>query len=489
METILAQTNSAKLKEQDFDRVLDFCEKFFNSVIFQDIEERKNKLFEMFEKMFELEKSKHSKIRAIDPEKVVAKRQKSNSIEIPHVPDEIWLKILNFMESQTIFANFALLCKKFHKLTLDSRAVKNIKLYNINSHEQYENALKVLIRSKNLSRLQIEYSSTAYCSSFITRAFISNPKLKSLFVNTESKSKNWFKLTNGNKKVFGKNLETLALGTLAFDNSQNEITKEIFSQKNLKTLQLSYNYYESNTVMKNFLNLLPKNCKKLSHVNFGHMVCDDVTRIASNFDNFFEEVKENLKTFKCDQVYFTDGSPYPAWERILKNLSLCQKLQVLEIFDATFISNPTLTMISNLPNLKRLTLTKIGSMSNSTEFGTLFQKMNLEKLEYLHLEGRYFLPHKALQSLSNRTPPNLKEIWIYAISNLKLQESTLKNLMDCPKLKKVGLKWSNLDGISTYQLQEFNKNIALFINHEGTWKKFDDLVLEFTIHRTISHFN
>ena len=478
MESLLAQSDSSNLTDKDFDRVLDFCEKFFDSVIFQDTEERTMKMFDLFSKMLALKKPKKSMKRAIDDEKVeTTKKQKLNPIKIPHVPDEIWLKVLNFMRSKNIFANFALVCKKFHRLTLDTRAVKNIKLNNIKCSEQFKNAMKVLKRSKNLDKVKID-NSPKYCNNFITQAFKANPKLKSLIVNTASINKDWFKLTKSTKKVFGKNLETLKFVAITLE----EIVNEILSQNNLKTLHLSQ-ICDTNTEI-NFLNMLPKNCKKLSKVNFSFIVCNDVRRIQSSFDKFFEEAKENLKSFKCHSVFNYDNSQNQRWEEILKNLSLCQNLEVLEIFGATFISNSTLTMISKLPNLKRLTLKKLEN--SRTEFGAFFQKTNLEKLEYLHFEGWYYISNEALQSLSNRKPPNLKEIWILTGQNLKLQESTLNNLKNCPKLKKIGLKWSNLDGISTYQLHEFNKDIAIFLYHKDKWIRFEDLALEYTFHRTIS---
>ena len=80
MEYSIAETNSTKLKEKDFDRILDFYEKFSESVIFQDTEERKVKLFDMFKKILKLEKPKNAIIRSIVPEKAVeAKKRNLNS--------------------------------------------------------------------------------------------------------------------------------------------------------------------------------------------------------------------------------------------------------------------------------------------------------------------------------------------------------------------------------------------------------------------------
>ena len=240
MEYSIAETNSTKLKEKDFDRILDFYEKFSESVIFQDTEERKVKLFDMFKKMLKLEKPKNAIIRSLVHEKAVeAKKQNLNSIKILNVPKEIWLKILNFMRSQTIFANFALVCKKFHELTLDSGAVKNIRLIKIKTQELYEKAVKVLKRSRNLSRIQIEYG-YPFGNALITETFRSNPKLKSLIIENESKFvENWFNRSKIDKKVFGKKLETLSLGSAKL---KDEIMNEILSQKNLKALQIPVSF-------------------------------------------------------------------------------------------------------------------------------------------------------------------------------------------------------------------------------------------------------
>ena len=238
MEYSIAESNCTKLKEMDFDRLLDFYEKFSESVIFQDSEERKAKLFGMFKNLLKLEKPKIATKRSIGHEKAVeAKKQKLNSIEISNVPDEIWLKILNFMGSQTIFANFALVCKKFHELTLDSGAVKHIKFFNIRTQERYEKAVRVLNRSRNLSRVQIEYSSI-FGNNLMTEVFKSNPKMKSLIVETESTQQNWFKLSKSDRKTLGKELEILLLGSVKLGENQDETINDILSQKNLKTLQI-----------------------------------------------------------------------------------------------------------------------------------------------------------------------------------------------------------------------------------------------------------
>ena len=95
--------------------------------------------------------------------------------------------------------------------------------------------------------------------------------------------------------------------------------------------------------------------------------------------------------------------------------------------------------------------------------GTLFQKMNSDMLENLNIGGSEYLTDETLQALSQRKLPNLKEIWFSNCPNLELRESTLENLKNCPKLKKIGFEWTNLSGISTQYLLEFNEKISIFV--------------------------
>ena len=60
MDNFLVQTNSSKLTENDFDKILDFGKKFSESVIFQDTEARKLKLFEALNKTLELQNQENS---------------------------------------------------------------------------------------------------------------------------------------------------------------------------------------------------------------------------------------------------------------------------------------------------------------------------------------------------------------------------------------------------------------------------------------------
>ena len=475
MEKLLAQIDCSKLASKDFEKVLEFFEKFSKSVIFQDNDEQESKLFEIFAKMSELRKTYTFKKRSNRQKQVlVAKKPKLDLIEIPKIPDEIWLKILNFLGSKDIFSNFALVCKKFHNLSLDSRAMKYMNLYEISNSEKYQNAMKVLKRSKNLQEVKIKNCSSK-CNNFITQAFKSNPKLKSIDVKNQSHTMDWFKISMGAKRAFGKHLESLGLGSVQIEH-QDDMMQTILSQKNLKTFRVSL----SNTdTVKEFLKHLPNNCKKLENIFFDTITCDSLDyqynfpSYQAAFDLFFEEMKENLKSLGFYQFYYKDHyhfNPFmanlntyfanPTFDHILKNLGLCQNIEKLEIWDSTYITNTTLSMISKMQNLKHLMLRQLGNYA--TGVNALFQVMNLEKLEFLFLSGSQYLTKEFLNTISNRMPSNLTEIWVTLSPQLEIETSTLTNLKNCHKLKKLGFEESNFSGVYSDFVQEFNEEISLY---------------------------
>ena len=98
----------------------------------------------------------------------------------------------------------------------------------------------------------------------------------------------------------------------------------------------------------------------------------------------------------------------------------------------------------------------------ATGVNSLFQAMNLEKLEFLFLSGSQYLTKEFLINIANRMPSNLTEIWVTLSPQLEIETSTLTNLKNCPKLKKLGFEESNLSGVYSDFLQEFNEEIYLY---------------------------
>ena len=99
------------------------------------------------------------------------------------LPDEIWLKIIQYLPTKDIFGSFALVHKKFDNLTRDSSAVKYLQLRAIDTWSKFESVSKVIAKSKSLIKLKIDLSCD-FDNELICQTFRSNPRLKALTINS-----------------------------------------------------------------------------------------------------------------------------------------------------------------------------------------------------------------------------------------------------------------------------------------------------------------
>ena len=121
-------------------------------------------------------------------------------------PDEIWLKIIQYLPTKDVFRNFALICKRFNNLTQDSSAVKYLQLTAIDTWQKFENVSKLISITKYLVELKINKGWDFYFDNkcltklrslvgfdshkagdieLICQAFRSNPRLKSLKIKSK----------------------------------------------------------------------------------------------------------------------------------------------------------------------------------------------------------------------------------------------------------------------------------------------------------------
>ena len=71
-----------------------------------------------------------------------------------HLPNEIWLKIMNYLKTTDIFGSFALVDKHFNQLTL---AINYLQVKNIEGNpSKHYDVLKVLSRCEKLIEFSIE---------------------------------------------------------------------------------------------------------------------------------------------------------------------------------------------------------------------------------------------------------------------------------------------------------------------------------------------
>ena len=92
-------------------------------------------------------------------EKIEAFVKKQTKIEFEQVeifPDEIWLKIINYLSTMDIFQKFALVCKHFQALTFDGSAIKYLELkYLPKKKKMVEKLMEILKKSKSVKEIKM----------------------------------------------------------------------------------------------------------------------------------------------------------------------------------------------------------------------------------------------------------------------------------------------------------------------------------------------
>ena len=74
------------------------------------------------------------------------------------LPNELWMKILNYMKTKDVFSNLTLVNKHFNHIVRDPSTLKYLHLKDINDVDSFKSISKVIKRSKNLLEVKIMYS-------------------------------------------------------------------------------------------------------------------------------------------------------------------------------------------------------------------------------------------------------------------------------------------------------------------------------------------
>ena len=158
------------LNPKYFDFTLDMIETFVKEIFSGKDEIQKLKLSERLKNLLNIN----------DPENLEV-----NLSEKMKLPDEIWLKIIQYLPTKDLFGNMALSCKKFHNLFQDSRAIKFLQVKYIDTLTKYGNVKNVIATSKAIVQLTIDQSGD-FDNDLICQAFESNPRLRSLRIKTKN---------------------------------------------------------------------------------------------------------------------------------------------------------------------------------------------------------------------------------------------------------------------------------------------------------------
>ena len=198
---------TSNTSETEFDKILRYFEITAENILFDDNQARVSKLSQSLQKISTLQHlAKAAKIVNGSQLQTHEPRTQKAKIERHDLPDEILLKIVQHLSTKDVFQNFALVCKRFHNLTLDASALKSITLKNTSrmSYESRKIVKKVLQRSKNLQEMEIDEDRQFDPYKIFKICFESCPQLKILHLT-------------GHGWDYGMFLIQISLGKLTFN--------------------------------------------------------------------------------------------------------------------------------------------------------------------------------------------------------------------------------------------------------------------------------
>ena len=393
------QLDLMSMFQQDQESVLNGIHMFVNDIFSGNKEEAKKKLCE---KLHEITKICHCSSKTmIKPktsitrkrskilENVISEHQivKKKKIECKKLPNELWLKIMNYSNTKDLINNLSLVCKNFNSL---SKEVKYLELKNITELE-VESAMKVLKTTKHLKEISVATKTkySRFMNDLLIQALKSSKDIKSIkllptrFLQDGSLS--YYTLC-GFKRInnYCKELEHLQIKDVEF--TSPKVISQIAQITTLKSFKISM----TSTVMngkftkQNVLDFA-NNCPNLEAISFyTNIGSKNINQMKHAFDTFFNSKKQTLKSFSIRRsvaIYHYDWDV--SGSCVLEKLDLCQNLEEL-LITSLYIQNSILETIMALPKLTTLVL-RGGSLKN-IKYTRLLSLMPISmNLKYLTL--------------------------------------------------------------------------------------------------------
>ena len=396
--------------QQDQESVLHGIQKFAKEIFDGNDEEAKEKLCK---NLHEITNICHCSNQKAKTQTLVARKRsekfeneplsvKKKKLECKQLPYELWLKIMNYLNTKDLFTNMALVCKNFNSLTNE---VKYLELKEI-SELEFESAINLLKTTTHLKEISL---STKFLSEskkksmkLLLQALTSSKSIKSIklqpfFGYLESDNKNnWINYKLGSFKQIKKlcpDLEHLHLRHVIF--STKSVISQIAQFSTLKSLRMSLSPIAMDGgeffTPENILEF--SNCPNLEAISLCIKIGDkNFDQMKKVFDTFFNAKKHTLKRFEISRFYKSRQNQNVIDNNLLENIILCQNLEELSIRDFK-IERLTLADILILPNLTTLVLQK-GTMSKAYFTGLsiglyLGRVVSMVNLKYLKLGYNY----------------------------------------------------------------------------------------------------
>ena len=390
------------------------------------------------------------------------------------LPNELWLKIMNYLPTKALFRTFALVNKKFYSLTLDPKAVKYLQLHGIHA-EEFEGAKAISRRYKHIVELSIDatYNREQDPGTWqeLIEHFIKsdiNNKMKSLKVSVMDTSEDnsndmnmafLRRYTNFWDIIERHHFDHFDWKGVSFD---NELMTIISQMKNLKTLRMSdpvEHIWKHEVVDDLATNINQLNAIEMDYIRWD---TDGAIDMRKSLNNLFEKNKESLKIVKLHSMAYncrcknksSDEEDDDEEDCVPLSLNVCQNL---EEFRGISLNEHDYQVLSQVSTLKKLELHRILA-SDLKCINSI-----MPRLEYLSIDFRLIShPCSIFRQLSSVVQyfPNLERVQIsYKKLELKLTEhcpfrefeAAEKNfdhvIKDLRKLKSIQIDVNSVGGI------------------------------------------
>ena len=239
-----------------------------------------------------------------DLEQVPEKKMKFSPSPLMDLPNEIWMKILDYLPTYDILKNFNLTCKQFHFLAINPSAIKSLqlKLEKAKDKYQYQEITKVLKRSKTLNKFIVHGNGPV--NHILSHALKSN-HLKTLEVSSHQAT-----LSKKNLEyVKNSSIEVLKLNSIYLN---DDAMLKIGALKTLKSVRISTPYDRNvnmSVLVQNFIDAKME-IEDLAFAS-SHTGIDIK---ASTLVNFLKERAGTLKKLKiCCYLIGTDREEVMKW--------------------------------------------------------------------------------------------------------------------------------------------------------------------------------
>ena len=450
------------INQKDLDRAVVNFEKVVKNVVDNGdgIQQAKllKKLKELTKFMLARKEPKSVETMEVSP----SKRIRVNPTRHIEIPNEIWLKIMNYLPTKDILGTFAILNKRSSEMTKDSRALKYLSIDNQLIH-RFGKCMEVLKHSTGLVGLSIKDCDK--WKEIVKKVLDSDmASLKSLEVSINSGyfcDSNYCDDYHGTQfpiefiqslNVSKIKLHTLKIKGFIIDSKVMIEISKMESLKNLSILDTKENVLYSK-VIKAFacndnqletIEIVDR--KKNKYHNDDDDDFDDVhgfftsenedKKYRTALNKLFEKKKSVLKSIKMLNL----GDPTCKLPKkpcvSLTNLRSCQNL---EEFCGNLHSHDLKTL-TDLPNLTKLKFNKLESIK---DFEYVLKNMNLSKLKYLSLflvvYDKHFNEESLCDKLASQSFLALERLCIESMS----KESLKQLIKNCPKLKSIQIPSGN----------------------------------------------